>query len=239
MNKITLLLFLLLFGGELSHLIAQKMPSDEHTLKINYIARDFDISDITNKTWDHAADILVDRYWSGVTAAEGRRARVRLLWSDTSLYVRFVANQSEPLVVSEMPDVTKKTIGLWDRDVCEIFVAPDPKHANKYVEFEVAPTGEWVDLGIEVLPHKRNRDDAYNSGMQSFARIDDDKVILIMRIGWKAFGRTPKAGDIWRGNLFRCVGKDPDRGYLAWQPTLTKEPSFHVPERFGQFMFVK
>ena len=56
---------------------------------------------------------------------------------------------------------------------------------------------------------------------------------------WKAFGVTPKAGDVWLGNILRCVGRDPTRGYLAWSPTLTEEASFHVPERFGEFEFVK
>ena len=239
MNGRILFLLLLLLGVGLSHLNAQKMPSDDHSLKISYTARDFNISDLTNAAWDKALDVPIYRYWSGIEAPEGRHASVRLLWSKTAIYVRFVSNQSEPFVVSEKPDSTQKTIGLWDRDVCEIFIAPDPEHANKYFEFEVAPTGEWVDLGIEVLPQARHRDDAYHSGMQSIARVERGSYTVVVRIEWRAFGRTPKAGDTWRGNLFRCVGRDPDRGYLAWQPTLTRQPSFHVPERFGQFLFVK
>jgi hypothetical protein len=49
----------------------------------------------------------------------------------------------------------------------------------------------------------------------------------------------PKSGDVWLGNLLRCVGRDPDRGYLAWQPTMTEKPNFHVPEKFGEFEFVR
>ena len=32
--------------------------------------------------------------------------------------------------------------------------------------------------------------------------------------------------------------EDPTRGYLAWRPTLTKSPNFHVPSKFGNFRFV-
>ncbi|HEY2866981.1 MAG TPA: hypothetical protein VGJ02_07810, partial [Pyrinomonadaceae bacterium] len=110
---------------------------------------------------------------------------------------------------------------------------------NKYFEFELAPTGEWIDLGIEATRSGLRRDDDYTSGMQTFAKIGPDTTTLVMRIEWKAFGRTPRAGDHWCGNLFRCAGRDPNRGYLAWQPTLTKKPSFHVSEKFGQFLFVK
>jgi hypothetical protein len=61
---------------------------------------------------------------------------------------------------------------------------------------------------------------------------------MALKVPWSAFGRKPRPGDVWLGNLFRCVGKDPNRGYLAWSPTLTKVPNFHVPERFGEFVFV-
>jgi Carbohydrate-binding family 9 len=62
---------------------------------------------------------------------------------------------------------------------------------------------------------------------------------MAIKIEWKAFGKTPKIGDVWLGNIFRCIGKDPTRGYLAWSPTMTKEASFHVPEKFGEFEFGK
>jgi hypothetical protein len=218
---------------------AQKISVDNRVLKIKHIDRDFDIADTSNTIWDLAENVPINRYWSGAVAPEGRRATAKILWSDNAFYVRFEANQTEPLVISDAPDTSKKTIGLWDRDVCEIFIAPDLTKPNKYFEFEIAPTGEWVDLGIEVLPTKRNRDDNYNSDMESVSHIDHGKITMIMRIEWKAFGRSPKAGDRWRGNLFRCVGKDPDRGYLAWQPTLTKEPAFHVPDKFGLFEFTR
>jgi alpha-galactosidase len=75
--------------------------------------------------------------------------------------------------------------------------------------------------------------------MESAARIEKGKVVMAMKIPWTAFGVTPKAGDVWLGNLFRCVGKDPTRGYLAWSPTMTANPNFHVPEKFGEFVFQK
>ena len=132
-----------------------------------------------------------------------------------------------------------KTKGLWDRDVCEIFVAPDRREPRKYFEFEIAPNGEWIDLGIYQKLDERITDWDYNSGMQSAARIEENKITMAIKVEWKAFGKTPKAGDIWRGNLFRCVGAGENRGYLAWSPTETPQPAFHVPEKFGEFEFAK
>lgn len=207
--------------------------------KITHIKEDFSISELENKSWDKAKNITVDKYWSGENAPKGRQFKAKLLWSDSAIYVRFEANQSEPLIVSEMPNLTSKTRGLWDRDVCEIFLAPDKTEFRKYYEFEIAPNGEWIDLGIYQKPDERITDWEYASGMQSKSLIGKDKVWMAIKVEWKAFGKTPKAGDVWLGNIFRCIGKDPTRGYLAWSPTMTKEASFHVPEKFGEFEFGK
>lgn len=207
--------------------------------KIKYVKNDFAVSELENKTWKKAEDVLIDKYWSGENAPKGRQFKAKLLWSDAAIYVRFEANQSEPLVVSETPNLATKTRGLWDRDVCEIFLAPNKEEPRKYFEFEIAPNGEWIDLGIHQKINERITDWDYASGMKSFAKIEKDKVWMAIKVEWQAFGKTPKAGDVWLGNIFRCVGTGETRGYLAWSPTLTNQPAFHVPEKFGEFVFVK
>lgn len=207
--------------------------------KINYVKQDFAVEELENKAWDKAASVTVDKYWSGEKAPRERQFKAQLLWSEKAVYVRFEANQKEPLVVSENADLTGKTRGLWDRDVCEIFLAPNPSEFRKYFEFEIAPNGEWIDLGIHQLPQSRETDWDYASGMKSKSIVEKDKIRMAIKVEWKAFGTTPKAGDVWLGNIFRCIGSGATRGYLAWSPTLTKEPSFHVPEKFGAFEFVK
>ncbi len=207
--------------------------------KIAHVKNDFSVSEFDNKAWKTEKEIIVDKYWSGENAPVGRQFKAKLLWSDTSLYVRFEANQAEPLVITDKPNLTTKTKGLWDRDVCEIFLAPDKADFRHYYEFEIAPTGEWIDLGIYQKPDERITDWDYHSEMQSKSVIGKDKITMAIKIEWKAFGKTPKIGDVWLGNIFRCIGKDPTRGYLAWSPTLTKEASFHVPEKFGEFEFLK
>ena len=213
--------------------------SNSKRLKITKINSDLDIKALSFELWDKAQDVSVSQYWSGVAALAGRHFTTRLLWSDNALYVRFEANRGELLIVSDKPDLSKKTLKLWDRDVCEIFIAPNKAKRNKYFEFEIAPNGEWIDLGIEVTPKERKTDWDYKSNMQSAVRIDKDIIVMAVKIPFAALGKTPKSGDIWLGNLFRCVGKDPTRGYLAWQPTKTKMPAFHVPKAFGEFQFVK
>lgn len=207
--------------------------------KIAYIKKDFPINEFDNEVWAKAEEVLIDKYWSGENAPKNRHFKAKILWSDAAIYVRFEANQNEPLIVSEKTNLTLKTPGLWDRDVCEIFLAPDKNEFRRYFEFEIAPNGEWIDLGIYQKPDERITDWDYASGMKSAALIEKNKVMMAIKIDWSAFGKTPKPGEIWLGNIFRCVGKAPARGYLAWSPTETKEPGFHVPEKFGEFEFIK
>ena len=208
-------------------------------IKIAHIEKDFPVQELDNKLWQKANEVSIEKYWSGENAPVGRHAKAKLLWSGTALYVRFEANQNEPLVISQKPNLKSKTKGLWDRDVCEIFLAPNPKEFRKYFEFEIAPNGEWIDLGIYQKTDERITDWDYDSGMKSAAKIEKGKVLMAIKVEWKAFGKQPKAGEVWLGNLFRCVGAGETRGYLAWSPTGTKEPSFHVPEKFGEFEFVR
>ncbi len=234
-----ILILFTIVGAVASVANSQKMPSTDK-ISIKHIANEIDLSDLNDPRWDQATSQNISTYWNGKNASPGRSFSARLIWSDTALYVRFEAAQSEPLVVSEQLDVTKKVIGLWDRDVCEIFIAPDASQRNRYFEFEIAPTGEWIDLAIELTSQKRKTDVDYKSGMTSAAKIEKDKVVMAIKIPWEAFGvARPKIGDVWLGNLFRCVGKGKTRGYLTWQPTKTAKPNFHVPEKFGEFRFMK
>lgn len=208
-------------------------------LLIPFIIDDLAPSDVSSPVWDIAEVAVVGSYWNGENAPADRHFSARLLWSSCFLYVRFEAGQGEPLVISNEPILTHKTDRLWDRDVCEIFVAPNSADQNRYFEFEVAPTGEWIDLAIDFTSAERITDWEFQSGMESAAAIENGRVLMAIKIPWEAFGSRPKVGDVWLGNLFRCVGKGKTRGYLAWQATETAEPNFHVPSRFGEFEFVK
>ncbi len=199
---------------------------------INHAATQLD-----HPEWAKAQPVKITRKWSGEDAPLWRHAEARIIWSEESLIVRFVCRQQEPLIVHSNPQIDQKTLGIWDRDVCEIFIAPDPNTPELYFEFEAAPTGEWVDLGIHLTPHGRETDWEFYSGMTTAARLAGEELTIMLRIPWSASIPKPQRGDAWRVNLFRCVGTGNER-YLAWQPTYTPEPYFHVPEAFGWLNFV-
>lgn len=207
------------------------------TIEARHSQTDLTVASLDHPDWRKVTPVSITRYWSGEDAPQGRHAEARILWSEEALCVRYVCNQNEPLVVSSTPQTEKKTIGLWDRDVCEIFLAPDANVPERYFEFEAAPTGEWIDLAIHTMPDKRETDWEFHSGMTAAARVEKERVIIAMRLPWDHWIHKPQKGERWRANLFRCVGSGPARGYLAWQPTRTPEPSFHVPAAFGWLRF--
>ncbi len=203
-----------------------------------YVERSISAADFANAGWQQCEPVMITHQWSGKPAPVERHAEVRICWSDEALHVRFVGNQHEPLVVSEEPETERKTLGLWDRDVCEIFVAPNPEDPSRYFEFEASPAGEWVDLGIVIASQGRFTDWDYASGMRAAAGIEGTRIRVGINIPWSASIPKPALNDMWLINLFRCVGPErPDR-YLAWRPTHTPEPNFHVPEAFGKLYFI-
>lgn len=202
-----------------------------------YIGAPVSVDDFESGVWQRCEPVTIAHLWSGAPAPVERHAEARICWSDEALHVRFVCNQHEPLVVSAEPKTDRKTLALWERDVCEIFVAPNPATPERYFEFEGAPTGEWVDLGILVTAEGRETDWEFGSGLQAAAKIESTLVRVAMAIPWSDSIPKPERGDVWLVNLFRCVGPEaPDR-YLAWRPTYTPEPAFHVPEAFGELRF--
>lgn len=203
-----------------------------------YASHSLSVSDFENEIWQACPPVLIEHYWSGEPAPSSRHAEARICWSNEAIHVRFVCRQQEPLVVAAIPKTDSKTLGLWDRDVCEIFLAPDAANPSRYYEFEAAPTGEWVDLGITMTPAGRETDWDYASGFTTAARLEGETLRIGMRIPWSESIPKPQGGEIWLTNLFRCVGPEsPDR-YLAWRPTRTPEPNFHVPEAFGKLVFI-
>ena len=206
------------------------------TITAHYIVADISANQFQDSAWGIAQPVSITRLWSGEETPVGSHAEVRILWSNESLNVQFICNQAQPLIVNAKPQLDQKTMGLWDRDVCEIFIGPFQDQPHRYFEFEAAPTGEWVELAVHFSETKRENDFEFESGITVAAHVSEDRVIIGMRIPWSATIPKPQHGDEWRANLFRCVGLGNER-YLAWQPTFTAEPNFHVPEAFGRLKF--
>ncbi|MGI8835473.1 MAG: carbohydrate-binding family 9-like protein [Pyrinomonadaceae bacterium] len=207
------------------------------TIVAPFTATNISVAEFDHSFWQAAPPASIHRLWSGTEAPASRHAEARIIWNDETLTVRFICNQLEPLLVNSHPDLSRKKIGLWETDVCELFIAPGSETPSRYLEFEVAPTGEWIDLVIDFTSGERRTNWEFHSGMIAATLVSDGVVAMAMQVPWNESLPKPEPNDVWRGNLFRCIGVGNER-YLAWQPTGTPEPLFHVPDAFGWIQFV-
>lgn len=167
---------------------------------------------------------------------------IKGFWTDSDLYLLFRCPYKE-LNLFLPADHSGPRVSLWDRDVVEMFLGDDWQNIRHYREFEIAPTGDWIDLAIDL--DKQSYDHNWRSGWTTMARVDEAHKVwyAAARIPLKAVsGQAIKAGTKWRMNLYRIdgLGADPVRHFLCWQPTCVqnRDPN-HVPENFGTLIFGK
>ncbi len=213
------------------------------SFSVPYVSQAPDLNtDPNSPTWKHASSTWIVKDCPRQIEYPKLKTEVRGFWTDTDLYLLFICPYSE-LDLWLPADNSKDRLKLWDRDVVEFFLGDNWTNIKRYREFEIAPTGDWVDLDID-LDH-----DSYgaewNSGWQRQGRIDEKNQV------WYAAARVPLhsvsekqivAGTKWRANLYRIdgLGDDSVRHFMCWQPTcvIDRDPN-HVPEHFGTLIFTK
>lgn len=193
---------------------------------------------LRHPAWQRAQPAHIEYLTRDYAARPKLSTEVRLLWSPKHLYIGYRCPYTR-LTVFEPPqsdrkrfDLSKPGVSLWDRDVVEAFIAPDPDQVRRYAEFEVAPTNERLDLWLD-LPAK---DFNWTSGFESATRVSTRPRVWTceMRIPLAALSSAPpRVGTCWRLNLLRCDYAN--KAFLAWSPTL--RGTFHVPEKFGTLEF--
>ncbi|HYM08149.1 MAG TPA: carbohydrate-binding family 9-like protein [Terriglobales bacterium] len=183
--------------------------------------------------WQRAEPVAFCADWQGKNPDEQRETVVRALWSPQTLYLRFECRYRD-LYLFEDSASNGRRDHLWDRDVAEAFLQPDPARERFYREFEVSPNGMWIDL--DIFPGGLAD---LKSGMARSVFLDEKahRWAAELAIPLKALTPTFDPQAVWRANFYRVEGKEEPRAYLAWQPTRTAEPNFHVPAAFGTLRF--
>jgi alpha-galactosidase len=184
-------------------------------------------------SWEQSAPVRFNADWQGKNADPERETEVRLLWTPEWFFARFRA-KFRAITVFPDAEPSGRRDQLWDRDVAEIFLQPDPSHLRRYKEFEISPNGYWIDLDI-ASGEKRD----LHSGLQRRFILNEAtktwvaELALPMKCLVERFDPTAA----WRVNFYRVEGAVEPRFYSAWQPTRTAAPNFHVPEAFGELVF--
>lgn len=195
--------------------------------------------------WQSAEAVRFASDWQEKNFDPSLETEVRVLWSPERLYLRFVCRYSE-LFFFDDSDPNGRRDQLWNRDVAEAFLqSPDlaaksnvsvstSRYRAFYKEFEIAPNGSWIDLDISPSGLAD-----LESGLTRSVHIDRAQRIWTaeLAIPMNALTANFDPNAEWRANFFRVEGKVEPRTYMAWRPTHTPQPNFHVPEAFGVLKF--
>lgn len=197
--------------------------------------------DLNKKIWRGAEWVRFEHDMSGQHHYPQAETQVATFWTATYVYFAFRCKYST-LNIFEGEDTTKERWELWNRDVAEVFVNPQPELVTHYYEFEVAPNNQWIDLEIDKTKTPFN-DAAWDSHFEHATRIDSGHHVWTceMRIPVNSMKvQEMRPGMEWRINFYRAdgLGDDSQRRFMCWS-TIPEGKTFHVPTRFGIIKFVK
>ena len=189
----------------------------------------------SSSSWELSAPLRFNKDWQGKHADAERETEVRLLWTPEILFVRFQAKYRVVTVFNDAEPNGRRD-QLWDRDVVEVFLQPDPSQLRRYKEFEVSPNGMWIDL--DIAPGEKHD---LKSGLRRRVILNEATKTWVAELAlpMKSISAHFDPAATWRVNFYRVEGSAEPRFYSAWQPTKTPAPNFHVPEAFGELTFAQ
>ena len=126
-------------------------------------------------------------------------------------------------------------------DSCvEFFFSPFPNETPKYINVEINPRGV-CHVGVGEDRYHRKVYKEMIGGFRVTCSEYDGKVWAIgCLIPWSLlmenFGKIPGAGDVMKGNFYKCSGPDLHEHYGCWSRVFTPKPDYHRPEYFAEMV---
>jgi hypothetical protein len=197
---------------------------------------------LAKSVWQDARRITFDRDCFANTRFPDSETQAASLWSPSYVYFAYWCRyQSLNIFTGEDP--AKERWELWNRDVVEAFINPQPERFSHYYEFEVAPNNQWIDLEVD-LSKEPYHDAGWDSQFEHATITDAEHRLwtMEMRIPVQSMGvNAIRPGDAWRLNLYRADGPGDDtrRRFLCWSPLPGLDRTFHQPASFGIIRFAK
>lgn len=178
-----------------------------------------------------------------------RQTLAKACWDSEFLYFAF--DCEDPHIWGTM---RQRDDPIYEEEVVEIFLS-FPGELTTYYEFEVSPHNVVFDTLIRNPTGRREEMDSniawdcqgLKTAVRVFGTLDDrtdidERWLVEVAIPFAALlgqeGASVKAGDVWRGNIYR-IDRTPRPEFSAWSPTLKTPPDYHVPQRFGKLIFAE
>lgn len=182
--------------------------------------------------------------WDDQTGAK-QRTSVRMLWDAQALYVGYRADDADITA-----HFTERDDPTFLDDAVEIFINPAPSQEALYYGFEMNARGvlyDYLNYNGRTL-FKRFDSTGVELAVMLEGSLNEPEDVdrgwtLEVAIPWENFERLsrrpPEAGTVWKANLNRWDGVEPDRRMSIWSDPLNAESWPHVPSRFGELVFVQ
>jgi hypothetical protein len=199
---------------------------------------------LNEPAWAATPAMTLQFLWESQTGPK-QMTRARLLWDAQALYVGFDADDTDITAQFQQRDDP-----TFRDDAVEIFINPDPKQETVYYGFEMNARGVLYDYlnynsrtlfkrfdatGVQIATSLR--------GSLNVRNDTDSGWSLEAMIPWGNFEelsrRPPVAGTVWKANLNRWDGVQPDRRMSIWSDPQNSDSWPHVPARFGEIVFVE
>lgn len=177
-----------------------------------------------------APPVTFDTDWAGRPTRV--KTTVRFAWSNDALHVRWELD-SAGLHVDESKPADVERAKLYEEDCVELFLGKDPSDRNRYWEIEVGPLGHFLDVSVDHGAKKSDVDWSSASKITSTVDRPRKRAFITVEVRSPDVLAVLKKGARLPLGLYRMEGKKPDRLFLAWSPTRTPKPDFHVPAAFG------
>jgi hypothetical protein len=200
---------------------------------------------LDDAAWTQAsAPLTLQFLWDSQTGAK-QATRTRLLWDAEALYLAYDVDDADITA-----QYTQRDDPTYRDDAVEIFINPSPGQEDLYYGFEWNARGVTYDYlnyqgrtlfkrfdatGVKVATTLR--------GTLNEREDSDRGWSLEAAIPWSNFEalsrRPPGPGTVWKANVNRWDGVEPDRRMSIWSDPLQSAPRPHVPARFGELVFVE
>eukprot|EP00656_Telonema_subtile_P029477 TRINITY_DN3260_c0_g1_i2.p1 TRINITY_DN3260_c0_g1~~TRINITY_DN3260_c0_g1_i2.p1 ORF type:complete len:217 (-),score=13.96 TRINITY_DN3260_c0_g1_i2:141-791(-) len=165
----------------------------------------------------------------------------------------FVCHNSSGFVISyEATDdniygnLSKCHDHVWEADALEFMIYPGATSADpggNYTELDVGAQGGFWGGAISnptgTAPSGTVLLECDAFGLSSSAQITASGWAANLFVPFELIQQhEPTVPEVWRANLYRTDVPEGQSAqeFLAWSPTLTSTPDFHVPARFGMWI---
>ncbi len=197
-----------------------------------------------DKAWETASPAVTLQFlWDSQTGAKQKTA-VRMLWDDQNLYLAYDCDDAD--ITAQFQNRDDPT---YQDDAVEIFINPRPSQDGLYFGFEMNARGvlyDYVNYGGRTLVKQYNANGVkiatFLRGTMNVRGDKDQGWSLEAAIPWSNFdalSRPPQVGTVWKANLNRWDGVEPNRRMSIWSDPQQQTPWPHIPQRFGELAFVQ